>query len=138
MSLDYQPVVEAVKARLSTLNVPIIDTHSEAHRENGILVPYLMLSFGGPVQAARGRGIVGSVKNPHLMWVHAHCISEDIGVSRSIKNQVIPLLTDFTPENCGPFTMVGGYPDTITSQDSAPVRFDEALRFSFSYNLNSL
>ena len=100
--------------------------------------PYVVLIFGGPVLAGTGRGIVGSKHDPHILWVRAECVALDIASARKLKGQVVDALIDFCATGAGPIEINGGYSDTIISQDTFPIRFNEVARFSFRYNLASL
>ena len=137
MSLDFRPLRDAITNKIETLlpNVSVINAHGEAQRSSdGVLVPYVMLSIGGPIEAARGRGIIGPADNPHYLWVHVHCISEDVNQAQNMKADLMGLV-GFQIPGASMLSLVGGYQDTIVSQDSSPVRFDEALRLTVTYNL---
>lgn len=139
MSLDFSQVRAGIEGRIRSgvPNVDIFDTHGEARRTNGVLVPYIVLSIGGPIHAARGRGICGSARDPHHLWIHVLCVSEDTNQATSMKNQLLAagILVDYMPPGAGPLTLVGGYQDKVASQDGSPVRFIDALRFNVTYNL---
>lgn len=139
MSLDFTAVRNGIASKISTgvPNVDIFDAHGEARRLNGVLVPYVVLSIGGPIHAARGRGICGSARDPHHLWVHVLCVSESSVQATSMKNQLLAagVLVDYMPPGSGPLTLVGGYQDKFVSQDGTPVRFIDALRFNVTYNL---
>ena len=139
MSLDFSQVKNGIKGRIASgvPNVDIFDTHGEARRMNGVLVPYVVLSIGGPIHAARGRGICGSARDPHHLWIHVLCVSEDTDQATSMKNQLLAagVLVDYMPPGAGPLTLVGGFQDKFSSQDGSPVRFIDALRFNVTYNL---
>ena len=142
MSLDFSSVLCGIRGRITSgvPNVDVFDTHGEARRINGVLVPYIVLSLGGPIRAASGRGICGSAKDPHILWVHVACVSESSAQATSMKNQLLAagVLVDYVPPGAGPLTLVGGYQDMFSSQDSSPVRFIDALRFNVTYNLTNL
>lgn len=142
MSLDFRPVRDAIISQIewSLPNVKVINAHGDAERVGGVLVPYVMVSMGGPVEAAKGRGIIGPAYNPHYLWVHVHCISEDIDQAQNMKAALLVpgALVGFQPPECSMLSLVGGYQDTVVSQDTSPVRFDEALRFTVTYNLGDL
>ena len=142
MSLDFRPVRDAIISQVNWYlpNVPVVNAHGEATRVSGVLQPYVMVSMGGPIEAAKGRGILGPAHNPHYLWVHVHCVAEDVNQAQDMKAALLApgALVGFEPPQCSMLSLVGGYQDTVVSQDSSPVRFDEALRFTLTYNLGDL
>lgn len=137
MSLDFSTQIEDVKQRLIAVvpNARVVKNFGDAPKIGGIVQPHIVLQFGGPVRAARGRGIVGSAKDPHLLWCHVHCVAITDEDSQSLLDDVLGALVDFYPTGSGPMTLGGGLSVPINSTDTLPVRIDKVARFTFTYNL---
>lgn len=138
MSLDFRPAIADIKSALSGIpNIDIIDTHDDVTMIGGVVKPYIILTFGGPVRAARDRGIVGSARDTNVMWVMLECVSNDRNVARDLKVKAMSALVDLEPSDSGRLTLDGGNSYTFAKTTSVPLRFVENLRFSFHHNLSS-
>lgn len=136
MSLDYSEAIADIKAQLETIpNIDIISTHGDVTMINGVVKPYIVATFGGPVRANNDRGIVGSRHDTSIVWMVLECVSNDETVARDLKFDALGLLVDFTPTNGGRITLDGGGPRTISKTTTVPLRFVETAMLSFRHNL---
>lgn len=136
---DFTDTVDSIKTQIQTkvTNARIIDTHGEPPRANGIIQPYIVLTFGAPTRRESDAGIVESKRDTYNLWFHAECVALAVAPARSLRGQVMDALVDFEPTNSGRITTWGGFSDTLASTDSVPMRFTETGRFRFSYNLQA-
>lgn len=136
MSLDFTEAIEDIKTTLASIqNVEIIDAHDNATLTNGVVKPYIVLTFGGPIRAARDRGIVASKHDTSLVWCLAECVSNDLSVARKLKFDVLGALVDFEPDNSGAMVLDGGYSYTRAQTNAIPLRYVETARLVFHHNL---
>ena len=137
MSANPTQAFQDIKTKLTAIsNIDIIDTHDDVTLTNGVVKPYVVLTFGGPIRVQADRGIVESKRDTTLYWVIIECVSNDLGVARKLKVDVISQLEDYVPNNSGRVVVDGGFSDTITKTSAIPKRFVEATRMSFHHNLN--
>lgn len=136
MSLDFRPAVADIKAALSAIpNIDIIDTHDNATTIGGVVKPYIVMTVGGPIRAARDRGLVGSKHDTNLIWVMLECVSNNIDVARGLKADAIEALVDFIPTDSGRLSLDGGSGYTLAQTSAVPLRFVENARLSCAHNL---
>lgn len=139
MTFDLTDTVQSIKDQITAevVNARIIDTHDDAPRANGIIQPYIVLSFSQPTPRYSDSGIVEAKRNTYNMWFHAEAVALDINAARKLQGQLTDALVDFEPTNSSRITTNGGFSDTLASTDSVPLRFTEVGRFRFSYNMKT-
>lgn len=137
MSLNYATQVQEIKTQITSqvTNARIVDTLGSYPEVAGVIQPHVVLNIGGPVESARGKGIVGTAKNPHILWCHVHCVALTVGEARDLKGDVIDALAGFDPTGSGEMVLRGGFDQTLRDTDNSPVLFDEVARFEFTFNL---
>lgn len=114
-----------------------VEDDEQVEKVAGVVKPYVILNMGSPVRSGTDRGIVGSARDVHKLWLSVTCVSEKMSVSRKLKDRVIGLLVDFEPTDSGRLTLDGGLQYPIAKTSVLPKRYADVAVFTFAHNLQN-
>lgn len=130
----YQDILTRLK-EISGVEVLEVEDDDQVKRRGTEVLPYIILSLGGPLRAARDRGIMASSRDTNQMWLVLTCVSSNVSVARKLKNEVVEKMVDFVPDNSGRLTLDGGMRYSVASTSTMPKRYAEAVMMGFRHNL---
>ena len=105
--LDFTPAYDDILDKLRTdlgavrvyeTNVPL---DVEKNTVAGHFSPYVVMSFGGGIRAARGRSIVSTRFDVMQYWVVCTVVAPVDRQAREIKSEILGILTGFVPRDAG-------------------------------------
>ena len=141
VSLATEDAFQDILERLREIDgVDVVETENddEVKLVGDTIQPYIIVMFGGPVRAARGRGIGPSANDVNVLWVNTYCVSGNPSISRQIKDAVVGKLVDFYPTDSGRLTVDGGQQFDWASTTTLPKRYVSVATFTFRHNLQNV
>lgn len=142
MTLGITAQVEDIATLMKTNLVPTVyDTEippaTTVAYTNGIMDPYYVVTFGGPVRASQGRGIVSTRNDVTMLYCTVSCVAPDITGRNYLVDAAIDLLTGYKPVDSGEMVLDGGLQYSNAYADVRPVKYYKDLSFIFRSNLTS-
>lgn len=140
MALSMTPSMEAILDRMRTRLVPEVhDTEvppdDELQYVNGIMSPYYVVMFGGPVRAARGKSITGVRDHVTILYCTVQCVAPDSNGRNHLIDGVIDTLTGYRPPECGEMILEGGMAYTNGNTTVRPTKYFKDIVFTYRANL---
>lgn len=105
---------------------------------DGSFKPYLIIQFGEPIPAGRGRSLGRETVQPHILPVLAMVVAPNSQMAREGAASVRNRLLDWEPAvgNAGPLTGGTGAPYPVQNLAGATIRIERVLRFECLINLS--
>lgn len=126
--------LEAVVTNATIVDTAVALTEIE-NSSNGMFDPYVAVSIGGPIEAARGRHITDRRMNVLTSWVTTTIVAPRNEDSLLIKDQVIDALWGFSPYDAAPMIMTGGTAHSVTNEQAKPIKFMHTVMFQIYHNV---
>lgn len=102
---------------------------------DGLTLPYFVISFGGPIRAARGRGITGVRDDVMRSYVSVYCVAHDADALRELRRQAFDVLTGYIPENGSELIPEGGLAYGQGNTTIRPTRYMKFLVWTYRTNM---
>lgn len=102
---------------------------------NGMFDPYVTLSFGGPIEASRGRHITDRRANILQSWVTLSIVAPVNSDALKIKDEVINALWGYSPYDAAPMIMTGGTAQSVTNEQTKPIKYIHTVMFQIQHNV---
>lgn len=145
--LDFTPAYTDIRNHLKTEldarfgNVRVFDTNVPLDvaesTVNGLFSPYVVLSIGGGIRAARGRSIVNSRYDVMQYWVVATVVGPENLPTMVIKSAIIDILTGFVPTDASELTPEGGQAQSSANENRIPIIYQQRAMFQFFQNMET-
>ena len=145
MSLDTTAEEDAILGRLRAnlwsgrvLDEVPDETQIERDPATGMILPYIVLTFGTLFPFAEDRSIEGEAQQPHVLPFVAESWAATKNDARAGANGVIKLLTGWkpTPDNASEITLTGGGGGFSNYDQGRPVRFLRPVAGSCIVNMS--
>lgn len=137
--LDPTPAIEAVKTQLETVGVSVHDTQVPDEwlnpTDNGIMLPFYVVQYGGPVRAAKGRNITTSRDHVNIMFLTIACMAAEPEAMKWLYGQALNALTGFRPPDSGELILEGGLSYSEGISTVKPTRYLKTISYTFRTNL---
>lgn len=137
--LDPAAAIDAITARLRTVGVEVYDAQVPDEwlnpTDNGIMLPFYVVRFGGPVRAARGRSITTSRDHVNIMFLTVACMAAEPEALKWLYGQALNVLTGFVPPDSGELILEGGLSYSEAISTVKPSRYLKDISFTFRTNL---
>lgn len=140
MALAILPVQDQIITKLEELPQQVFSTTAPeetalTYDSNGMLLPYIVVTFSSMVSIAAERGITG----PRQDLGRAFAVVEVVGPTdrsvRQVMDLIVDKLTGFQPTDAGYMTPENvGKPYMDTTSASRPVKYVSEIVFSFAVN----
>ena len=143
MSADGVAEQRAIETRLSDLcggrvYVPLVEEEKLVRdTDTGIVLPYIVLSFGSVFPIESDRSIEGADQQPQLMPIIVECWASDYDSARVTAGAVRTLLLGWTPGtdgNASEIDLRGGSPFPSSGGAGRPSRYAETVTASLTIN----
>lgn len=107
--------------------------------EGSRLRPYLVVTFGIPVRAARDRSILGARFQPYIQPFTVDCYGASADDARRLASGLIDLLLGFTPDdqNASEIEMAGGGDFRERDTQGRPTRFIKRVQGEYLINMHT-
>lgn len=132
-------VVDRIKAAYP--NLPVYDSEvpedSAIKYANGLFSPFVVVYFGGPIRAARDRGIVSTRNDSTILYCTVEAYAPTSDTARVVRDNMIDLLTGSFPPDCGELSLEGGFSYSRASATVRPTQYIRSLAFSTRGNLST-
>lgn len=124
----------------SSVNAPVFEVEVDDDAvlptsADGLTLPYYVISFGGPIRAAAGRGITSVRDDVMRSYVSVYCVAPDADAMRSIKNTAFDVLTGYIPDNASELIPEGGLAYGQGNTTIRPTRYMKFLVWTYRTNL---
>lgn len=139
MALDPTPAIDAIVAELETIGIDVYETQVPDGRlnptDNGIILPFYVVRWGGPVRAARGRNITTSRDHVNIIFLTVACMAGEETAMKWAYGQALDTLTGFIPPDSGELILEGGLSYSEGISTVKPTRYLKDISFTFRTNL---
>lgn len=146
MSVDPTAVFEAWEAQIrNSFPFPVYVSELPEDDElqfdsRGTMTPYIVLSFGGPVRSAGGRGIVSTRRDSQIVFLTVEVYAPTSDIARKLKGKIIDALLGYRvfsggDQITGELTFSGGMSYSRSSNTIRPTQYIEAQSFQTVTNL---
>lgn len=141
MSLATAPIEDAILAQLKTMAQDVYDNEVEDAKHlrkapDGTILPYMNVYFGGPREAAGGRGIVNSSLNTNIAYCTVQINGVRMGDVRRVKDIVLNKMVGFFPHtDAGQISLEGSVTYRKASTTTLPTLYIYEIAFSYYCNL---
>lgn len=142
MDIDeiYAEIIERLNDKVT--NATIVETGVEGfgvtETSSGFFDPYVVVSIGGPIEAAKGRHITNRRYNVLKSWVIATVVAPVNSDALKIKTQVIDALWGFAPAGANGIELTGGTAQSVANEQSKPTKYMHTAMFSITHNLSGM
>lgn len=118
----------------------IPEDESLEYDERNVMRPFIVLSFGGPVASARGKGIVSVRRDPQIVFLTVDMYAPTSDIARKLKGKVINALLGYrvfsgADQLTGELSFSGGMSYSRASNSVRPTQYIEAQSFQTVTNL---
>lgn len=131
--------MDDILSRMRTNLVPeVYDTEvtdDDVTYVNGIMSPYYVVMFGGPVRAARGKSITTVRHHVTILYCTVTCVAPDANGRNYLIDSVVDLLTGYAPPECGEMILEGGMAYTNGNTTVRPTKYFKDIVFTYRANL---
>jgi hypothetical protein len=137
--LDPTAAIDAINQQLGTVGIDVYEAQVPDDRLNptadGVMLPFYVTRFGGPVRAARGRNITTVRHHVNVMFLTVACMAADPEALKWIYGQAINVLTGYVPPDSGELILEGGLSYSEGSSTVRPTRYLKDISYTFRTNL---
>lgn len=152
MSQGTHSIVEhySIMERLRTLDAKLLDGVPdeelvEYDAGTGRLKPYMLITFGIPIRAARDRSILGARHQPHIQPFTVDCYGASADAVRRLGSGVIERLQGFVPldperpgeQNASEIELSGGGDYRERDTQGRPSRFIKRFQGEYLVNMHT-
>ena len=141
--IGFSHIYDDILARLETFveSATIVRSAMEGEEleasSGGLFPPYVVVTFGGPIESARDRHITNRRMNGLKSWVVATAVAPiDVDALR-VKNQVIDALWGYIPTDAGEMILSGGTSQSTSSEQTRPHKYLHTVMFEVNHNLSA-
>lgn len=140
MALSILPVHDQIMTKLEELPQDVYSTTAPeesvlAYDTNGMLLPYIVVTFSSMVSVATERGITGPRQDLGRSFMIVQVVGPTDRSVRQVMDLVIDKVTGFQPTDAGIVTPEGvGKPYMDISSSTRPVKYVSEMVFSFAVN----
>lgn len=105
----------------------------------GKLKPYMVVTFGIPIRAARDRSIIGARAQPYIQPFTVDCYGDDADSARILASGVIDRVLGFVPDdqNASEIECSGGGDFRERDTQGRPTRFIKRVQGEFLINMHT-
>lgn len=141
--MDFTPAYRDIQNRIRTAlpQFDLYDTNVPLDVEkltvNGKFKPYMVISLGGGIRAARGRGIVSPKYDPMQYWIVITCVAPEDAPAVQLKSTLLDLLTGFVPTDADQLTPEGGQAQSVANENRVPIFYQHRVMFHFYQNMTN-
>lgn len=142
--MDLHGMQSSIIQRLETglTSAKVIQNTAEpqdvVNAPNNMFDPYVVVTFGGPIEAANGRHMSNRRMNLLLSWTIITCVAPIDEDAVKIKSEVIDLLWGFSPDDASEMVMTGGTAQSSTNSALSPYRFMHTVMFQIPHNMSGV
>lgn len=107
---DETAILDAIKTKFTGYRVveEILDG-TQIQYTDGVMVPYIAVSFGSPIASATGRSIAAEEKQPTDQRIIISGVAGSVDTARQIAGRIARDLTGLDANaNVGPLRLIGG------------------------------
>lgn len=143
MTLKTTGFETSVISRITTQypNLAVYDSEvpedSDIQYTNGLFSPFVVVYFGGPIRAARDRGIVSTRNDSTILYCTLEVYAPRSDTARAVRDNLVDLLTGFIPPDCGEMSLEGGFSSSRASTTVRPTQYIRSLAFTTRGNLST-
>jgi hypothetical protein len=135
MSLNILAVHDQITAKLNELTQNVYETNPPedsklAFDANGMMMPYIVVTYTDLDQSAQTNGIIGARYNTGTSNAFVTCVAPTERAARQVANEVRDKLTGFKPSDAGELVLFGGAVD----YDGKTNRYLNEVIFRFQVN----
>ena len=143
MGLNPTPTFEDVQRQIESLvQYPVYVAEIPADKslvfdkQTGIMQPFVVLSFGGPIRAALDRGLVSARYDTTILYITVDAYAGRAKDAETIKGYLFENLTGFVPKDASELVPTGGMTYSRSSNSTRPTQYIAALSFECRGNLS--
>lgn len=142
MALSTAAFRADVLARIRTANPNAQVFESEVPEDadipypNGLFSPFYVVYFGGPIRAARDRGLVSTRNDTTIVYCTVEVYAPKASTAALLKDRLVDLITGFTPTDCGEMTLEGGLAYSRASNTVRPTQYIDSTSWTTRSNLS--
>ena len=144
MGLNPKPTYDSVKQLVESLvQYPVYiaeiptDKSLVFSKKTGLMHPFVVLSFGGPIRAAMDRGLVSAKHDVTILYISLDVYAGRADDAEEIKGYLFEHLTGFVPVGASELVPTGGMSYSRSSNSTRPTQYIAALSFECRGNLSS-
>lgn len=144
MGVNPAPTFKDIKEHIETLveykvyTAEIPADEALTFDENGVMDPFVVVNFGGPVRAAKDRGLVSAKHDATILFITLDCYAAREWDAIEIKGYLVEELTGWVPEGATELVPMGGMTYSRASNRVRPTQYIEATSFQCFSNLSSV
>jgi len=147
MSVNGSTEQDAIELRLSSylLDGNVYTSLPEElqlprYADTGLVMPYIILTFGSPFAAAADRSIEGAAQQPQVMPVMVECWASNDKAARRTAGAVFERLLGWKPseDNASELESSGGGLFQTRDASGRPTRFMQSVNFVTTINMSIL
>lgn len=138
--LDPTDAIEAIEAKLAEIgqavySAQVPDEALSPTDASGLINPFYVVRFGGPVRAAKGKNITTSRDHVNIMFLTVACMAATEDAVKWLFGQALDKLVGFVPPNSGELILEGGLSYSEGISTVKPTKYLKDINFTFRTNL---
>lgn len=141
MGLNPNTTFQSIKTYLKTLvtykvlTAEMLPTESLELDSKGKPKPYIVVNFGGPVRAARDRGLVSAKYDATVLFITLDVFAGTSDDALAIKGYLLEELVGWKPTGATELIPMGGMTHSRAATGVRPTQYIESLSFQCFSNL---
>lgn len=143
MALDPTPVYKAVEAKVrSATAAPVYiseipEDESLEYTPDGMLRPFVVLYFGGPIRAANDHSLVSSRNDTTILYFTVECYAGREWDAVKLKGILVDALCGLTGNDFGELILNGSMSYSRSSNKVRPTLYVESFALTCRSNLSN-
>ena len=102
---------------------------------HGVMKPFIVVYFGGPVRSAKDRGLISAKYDSTVLFITIEAFAANADAAIDIKGYLLENLTGWIPEGATELVPMGGMTYSRAGTKVRPTQYIEATSFQCFSNL---